>query len=90
MQIALHPPKRAKDVAEPYAARYFELMPIHKSVRGRDESTTRNYLRVTLCNIHDELTRRADRAMLCASLTAMGAASANPPARGLAGAPNSA
>jgi hypothetical protein len=85
-QIALHPPKRAKDVAEPYAARYFDLMPIHKSVRGRDESTTRNYLRVTLCNIHDELTRRADRERLCASLTARGAATEDPMARGLAGA----
>ena len=56
-QIALHPPKRAMDIAEPYAQPYFELMPIHEKLRGRDLETTRNYLKVTLCNIHDELTK---------------------------------
>lgn len=56
-QIALHPPKRAMDIPEPYAQSYFELMPIHEKLRGRDLETTRNYLKVTLCNIHDELTK---------------------------------
>ena len=36
---------------------YFDLMPIHEKLRGRDFPTTRNYLRVTLCNIHDEFSR---------------------------------
>lgn len=58
-QIALHPPKRAMDIPEPYAKPYFDLMPIHEKLRGRDLETTRNYLKVTLCNIHDELTRSA-------------------------------
>jgi hypothetical protein len=35
-------------------------MPIHKEIRTRDFQTTHNYLKVMLCNIHDELTRRAD------------------------------
>ena len=35
-------------------------MPIHEKLRGRDFPTIRNYLRVTLCNIHDELTKRMD------------------------------
>ncbi|RDV03627.1 hypothetical protein [Undibacter mobilis] len=56
-QIALHPPKRAMDIPEPYAKPYFDLMPIHEKLRGRDLETTRNYLMVTLCNIHDELTK---------------------------------
>lgn len=56
-QIALHPPKRAMDIPEPYATPYFDLMPIHEKLRGRDLETTRNYLKVTLCNIHDELTK---------------------------------
>jgi hypothetical protein len=29
-------------------------------LRSRDYPTTHNYLKVTLCNIHDELTRRMD------------------------------
>jgi hypothetical protein len=58
--LSLHTPKRAVDIPEPYARRYWDLMPIHKEARSRDFSTTRSYLMVTLCNIHDELTRRAD------------------------------
>ena len=58
--IGLHPPKRAKDIPEPFADNYFALMPIHKKLRGTDYGTTKNYLKVTLCNIHDELTRRID------------------------------
>lgn len=58
-QIALHPPKRAMDIPDPFAKLYFDLMPIHEKLRGRDLDTTRNYLKVTLCNIHDELTKAA-------------------------------
>ncbi len=36
------------------------MMPIHEKLRGRDFPTTRNYLRVTMVNIHEELTRRLD------------------------------
>jgi hypothetical protein len=56
--ISLHPPKPAIDIPEPFAESYFDLMPIHKNLRGRDFPTTRNYLRVTMANIHDELTKR--------------------------------
>ena len=58
--IGLHPPKRAIDIPEQYAKLYFDLMPIHEKLRGRDFPTTHNYLKVTLCNIHDELTKRMD------------------------------
>lgn len=58
--IGLHPTKRAIDVPGPYAQLYFDLMPIHEKLRGRDFPTTHNYLKVTLCNIHDELTKRID------------------------------
>jgi len=58
--IGLHPPKRVIDIPEPFAKLYFDLMPIHEKLRGRDFPTTHNYLKVTLCNIHDELTRRMD------------------------------
>ena len=59
-RIALHPVKRAMDVPEQYATLYFDLMPIHEKLRGRDLETTHNYLMVTLCNIHAELTKRIE------------------------------
>ncbi len=58
--VGLHPPKRVIDIPEPLAELYFALMPIHEKLRGRDFPTLRNYLRVSLCNIHDELIRRID------------------------------
>jgi hypothetical protein len=66
--IGLHAPKRAFDICEPWAETYFNLMPIHEKLRGRDFSTIRNYLRVTLCNIHDEFTHRLDPAAVAAAL----------------------
>jgi hypothetical protein len=44
------------------------MMPIHEKLRGRDFQTTRNYLRVSLCNIHDELLDRIDAPVLTAAL----------------------
>jgi hypothetical protein len=58
--IGLHPPKRVIDIPEQWAQVYFDLMPIHEKLRTRDFPTTRNYLRVTICNIHDEFAKRLD------------------------------
>ena len=58
--IGLHPPKRSMDIPEQWAKTYFDLLPIHEKLRGRDYPTTRNYLRVTACNIHDEFVKRLD------------------------------
>ena len=66
--VGLHQPKWAKDVPAPYAEKYFELMPIHEKLRGRDAPTIHNYLRVTMCNIHDELTKRVDVAAIAHAL----------------------
>ena len=66
--IGMHAPKRAFDICEPWAETYFNLMPIHEKLRGRDFPTIRNYLKVTLCNIHDEFTRRLDAAAVAAAL----------------------
>jgi hypothetical protein len=67
-RIGLHAVKRAKDIPEPFAQAYFDLLPIHEQLRGRDFPTTRNYLRVTLINIHDEFSRRADVPALISAL----------------------
>jgi hypothetical protein len=53
-----HAPKRVIYIPEPLAERYFNLMPIHEMLRGRDLLTTSNYLRVNLCHMHEELERR--------------------------------
>jgi hypothetical protein len=63
-----HAPKRVMDIPEPLAESYFAMMPIHEKLRGRDFQTTRNYLRVSLCNIHDELADRIDAAAVIGAL----------------------
>ena len=63
-----HAPKRVMDITDPLAESYFAMMPIHEKLRGRDFQTTRNYLRVCLCNIHDELVDRIDAPALTAEL----------------------
>ena len=69
-RIGLHPPKRAMDIPMTIAEAYFELMPIHESLRGQDFPTMRNYLRVTLCNVHDQLAKRIDAPALAAQIIA--------------------
>jgi len=75
--IALHPPKAAMDVPEQYAETYFAMMPIHEKLRGSDFSTLRNYLRVTLVNVHDELTKRVDVPAVSQSLRSATMVAAN-------------
>jgi hypothetical protein len=66
--IGMHAPKRAFEICEPWAETYFNLLPIHEKLRRSEFPTIRNYLRVTLCNIHDEFTRRLDAAAMAAAL----------------------
>jgi hypothetical protein len=56
--IGTHAPKWAKDVPEPYVQSYFDGMPIHEKLRAADYPAIRNYLRVSLINIHDEFSKR--------------------------------
>ncbi|MBL8585192.1 MAG: hypothetical protein JNM23_00535, partial [Bradyrhizobiaceae bacterium] len=41
---------------------------IHEKLRGSDYPTIRNYLRVTMCNICDELKKRMDAQAVAALL----------------------
>jgi hypothetical protein len=66
--IGLHPPKWAKDIPEPYWEAYFNLMPIYEKLKAPDAPTTRNYLRVTMVNVHIELTKRIDVVSVADSL----------------------
>lgn len=68
--ICLHPAKLAMDIPEQFAESYFEMMPIHEKLRGSDYPTIRNYLRVTMINIHGELTNRLDSVAVAHALSA--------------------
>jgi hypothetical protein len=68
--IGIHAVKPAKDIPETFVKSYFSLMPIDKKLRASEFPTIRNYLRVSLCNIHDEFSKRADAPALAASLSA--------------------
>jgi hypothetical protein len=67
--IGLHPPKRAMNIPENFAQAYFDLMPIHEKLRSAEFPTTRNYLRVTMCNIYDELEKRLNAKAVAGMLT---------------------
>lgn len=67
-QVGLHPPKRAFEIADPFVAAYFDLLPINAALRKSEFPTICGYLRVTLCNVHSELTARMDAPPLLASL----------------------
>ena len=66
--LGLSAPKRIIDIPDPYARIYWDMMPISKEVRSRDLPTTQSYLKIVLCNIHDELLRRADLPALARQL----------------------
>jgi hypothetical protein len=67
-QIGTHPPKRVIDIPELYAERYFNMMPFDKALLSNDVLTTKNYLRLTLTNIRDEMVKRMDAAAMAAKL----------------------
>jgi hypothetical protein len=76
--IGLHPPKRAIDIPEPYAQEYFDLFPIHAKLRSAEFPTTRNYLRITMANIHEELEKRLDAEAVAAGLGGDAGAATSP------------
>jgi hypothetical protein len=78
--IGLHPPKRVIDIPEQFAADYFDLMPIHEKMRSKDEPTTRSYLKLSLCNIRDELVKRMDIPAIVGALKAAPAVTPEPAA----------
>ena len=59
-QLSLHPPKRAIDIPETYIQSYFDAMPIHEKLKKTDFHTTHSYLKVVLCNVHNDLENRID------------------------------
>ena len=70
-QIGMHLPKRVIDIPEPYAERYFHMMPFDKDLLSNDVPTTRSYLCLTLTNIRDEMVKRMDAAGMVEKLRAL-------------------
>jgi hypothetical protein len=68
--IGIHAVKAAKDIPVPFAERYFQLMPIHEKLRASEFPTITNYLRVTMCNIHEEFSKRIDAPALTQAVRA--------------------
>jgi len=68
--IGIHAVKAAKDIPTPFAESYFALMPIHEKLRASEFPTIRNYLRVSMCNIHDDFSSRIDGPALASALRA--------------------
>lgn len=73
-QISMHPPKRVIDIPEPYAERYFNIMPFDQELLTNDVPTTRSYLRLTLTHIRDDMIKRMDPAAMVEQLRHNGAA----------------
>jgi hypothetical protein len=67
-RIGAHPVKPVKDIPEPIAEPYFALMPVHEKMLSADLPTARNYLKLTLINFHDELSKRMDVPAILAAL----------------------
>ena len=66
--VSEKPRKRSFEIPDQYARAYFDLMPIDEKLRARDFPTMHNYMRLTLCNMHTELTKRIDGPALLRSL----------------------
>ena len=64
--------KRAFEIADPFVKAYFDLLPINESLRRSEFPTIHAYLKVTLCNVHDDLTKRMDGPSLVAALLGTG------------------
>ena len=59
-RLGLHPPKRVIDIPEPFAQRYFEMMPFDKPFLTPDAPTAHGFMKLQLVAMQDELAKRMD------------------------------
>lgn len=76
--VGAHAPKAVKDIPELMVQAYFDLMPIDERLRGRDQGSIRNYLRISLINVHTRLIKRIDPAAVVADLLRVDAVTGAP------------
>lgn len=59
-RLSTHPPKRVIDIPEPFAERYFAMMPFDKPFLTPDAPTARGFMQLQLVSVHEQLKRRMD------------------------------
>ncbi len=69
-RLSTHPPKRVIDIPEPFAERYFEMMPFDKQFLTPDAPTARGFMQLALVNMQEQLMTRMDAADMARQLRA--------------------
>jgi hypothetical protein len=67
-RLSTHPPKRVIDIPEPFAERYFAMMPFDKPFLTPDAPTARSFLQLQLVAMQEELLKRMDTAQILQDL----------------------
>ena len=68
IHVALHPPKRVKDIPLQIAPQFYDNLPIHQRLRGSANEIVTSNLRTNLIRMHEEFTGRANVAALVKAL----------------------
>lgn len=61
-RLSTHPPKRIIDIPQPFAERYFAMMPFDKQFLTPDAPTARGFMQLQLVSVHEQLLERMDAA----------------------------
>ena len=67
-RLSTHPPKRVIDIPEPFAERYFAMMPFDKPFLTPDTPTARSFMQLQLVAVQDVLLKRMDTAQILQNL----------------------
>ncbi len=67
-RLSTHPPKRIIDIPEPFADRYFAMMPFDKPFLTPDAPTARGFMKLQLVSVHEQLLERMDVAEMVRQL----------------------
>lgn len=57
-RLSTHPPKRIIDIPQPFAERYFAMMPFDKQFLTPDAPTARGFMQLQLVSVHEQLLER--------------------------------
>lgn len=67
-RLSTHPPKRVIDIPEPFADRYFAMMPFDKQFLTPDAPTARGFMKLQLVSMQEELLKRMDASAIVREL----------------------
>lgn len=69
-RLSTHPPKRIIDIPQPFAERYFAMMPFDKQFLTPDAPTARGFMQLQLVSVHEQLRERMNAADMVRQLRA--------------------